>query len=157
MLEALKVAASKNDPWFLLEVGAGGEQTPYPVEGLSVPYIADERRLAIYYAASDVFVSTSLSESFGLTVCEAQACGVSTVAFAVGGIVEIVEHEKTGFLVNVGDVDTLYNRLKTILNSPKIAASFAVNARKRAERLFSAKLMGEKYLQLYREITADKK
>lgn len=157
LLEALKVAASKKEPWFLVEVGAGGAQVKYPVEGIAVPYVAEEKQLALYYAAADVFVSTSLSESFGLTVCEAQACGTPTVAFAVGGIMEIVEHEKTGYLVNVGDVATLYNRLKAIVDSPVIAATLAVNARKRVEGLFSAKLMGEKYLQLYRDIAAAKK
>lgn len=157
LLEALKIAANKNEQWFVVEVGAGGEHTKYPVEGIAVPYVAEAKRLALYYAAADVFVSTSMSESFGLTVCEAQACGTPTVAFAVGGIMEIVEHEKTGFLVNVGDVATLYNRLKVILDSPKLATNLGVNARARAVRLFSAILMGERYLQLYRELLEAKR
>lgn len=156
LLEALRFAAQENEQWFLLEVGASGEPAKYPVDGLAMPYIEDEKLLALYYAAADVIVSTSLSESFGLTVCEAQACGIPTVAFAVGGIVEIVEHEKTGFLVNVGDVKALYNRLKIILDSPYIAAQFSINARKRAEHLFSVTMMGDKYMQLYHEITTKK-
>lgn len=154
LLEVIHLAAKRNENWFLLEVGAGGEKTKYPVDGLAVPYVNDEKKMALYYAAADVFVSTSLSESFGLTVCEAQACGTPAVAFAAGGIIEIIEHEKTGFLVNMGDVETLFKRLKLVLDSPQLEDGLAQNARKRAELLFSVTMMGEKYLQLYSEIGA---
>jgi len=156
LLDALRIAANKREQWFLLEVGAGGEKIEYPVLGMAVPYVQDEKRMALYYSAADVFVSTSLSESFGLTVCEAQACGTPTVAFAAGGITEVVEQEKTGYLVKVGDVETLFDRMKSVLDSPKLADAFAEQARKRAERLFSVTMMGEKYLRLYQELGAAK-
>ena len=157
LMEMLQLASVNHEKWFLIEVGAAGPKTEYPVESVSIPYIGDEKELALYYSASDIFVSPSISESFGLMVCEAQACGTPVVAFSAGGIVEIVEHEKTGFLVHMGNVAHLYQRVKMVLESPKLAEGFGKNARNRVERLFSAKMMGRKYLQLYEEIVASQK
>jgi glycosyltransferase involved in cell wall biosynthesis len=152
LMDVLHLAAKQQQKWFIVEVGAGGVQTEYPIDGVTIPYVQEDKTMALYYAAADVFVSTSLSESFGLTVCEAQACGTPVVAFAVGGIVEIVEHEKSGYLVPMGDITTLYQRLKQVLETPALSERLSRYARSRTEQLFSVTMMGEKYLSLYAEL-----
>ena len=61
-------------------------------------YIKSEYIMAELYNLADVYVSPSLQESFGFTVCESLACGTPVVAFPVGGLVEQIEHQKNGYL-----------------------------------------------------------
>jgi glycosyltransferase involved in cell wall biosynthesis len=63
-----------------------------------------------FLADIDVLVTPSLwNEPFGLVLCEAMSAGVPVVASAVGGIPEIVEHGRCGFLFEPGDGDALRN------------------------------------------------
>ena len=67
--------------------------------------------LSTYYRAADVCLVPSRSESFGLVALEAAACGIPVVAAAVGGLRTIVEHGRTGFLVD-GRRSGLLRRLR---------------------------------------------
>jgi glycosyltransferase involved in cell wall biosynthesis len=60
-------------------------------------------------AVSDLFLLTSEYESFGLAALEAMAAGEVVISTNVGGLPEIVQHNITGFMANVGDVDTMSN------------------------------------------------
>lgn len=154
--EVMFQAKQRGEDWLLMEVGIVSEQIQRPFETLLVPYVTDPQMMALFYAAADVFVSTSLSENCPLVVMEALACGIPSIVFPVGGSAEIVEHDHTGFVVSMGSVNDLYAKLKLLLDSPQLAAEFGLNARKRAEALFSVKMMGEKYLRLYSELAAKK-
>ena len=59
--------------------------------------------LSSYYRAADVVLVPSRSESFGLVALEAAACGTPVVAAAVGGLLTLVDHGHTGFLVEGRD------------------------------------------------------
>src|SRR6516162_8301338 len=59
--------------------------------------------LSTYYRAADVCVVPSRSESFGMVALEAGACGVPVVASGVGGLTTLVDHGRTGYLVDDPD------------------------------------------------------
>lgn len=65
--------------------------------------VDNEERLAEFYSASDIFLTPSLSESFGNTVIEAGSCGVPVVAFKIGGIKDTIDHKKNGYLARFKD------------------------------------------------------
>jgi D-inositol-3-phosphate glycosyltransferase len=74
--------------------------------------------LSTYYRAADVSVVPSRSESFGLVALEAAACGTPVVAAAVGGLRTLVEHGRTGFLVDERDPRQYAAYLDELLDEP---------------------------------------
>lgn len=78
-------------------------------------FLADVRHAL---AGSDVLLSTSEYEGFGLTLVEAMACGVPVVAMAVGGVTDIVEDGVTGFLVPDGDLEAMLNAITRLTGNP---------------------------------------
>lgn len=84
--------------------------------------------LSTYYRAADVAVVPSRSESFGLVALEAAACGIPVVAAAVGGLRTLVEHGRTGFLVDDRDPALFAAHLDALLDDPATAAELGANA-----------------------------
>jgi D-inositol-3-phosphate glycosyltransferase len=85
-----------------------------------VPAIPHEL-LSSHYRAADVCVVPSWSESFGLVALEASACAVPVVASAVGGLADLVDHGRTGYLVAPGDVEGFAHYLKELLEDMALA------------------------------------
>lgn len=88
--------------------------------------------LSTYYRAADVVLVPSRSESFGLVALEAAACGTPVVANAVGGLLTIVEHGRTGFLVADRQPDVFARHIADILDDSELATRMSVNAAERA-------------------------
>lgn len=84
--------------------------------------------LSTWYRAADVCVVPSRSESFGLVALEAAACGIPVVAAAVGGLRSIVEHGRTGFLVEGRDPALFAAFIDEILDNPEVATTMATAA-----------------------------
>jgi D-inositol-3-phosphate glycosyltransferase len=90
--------------------------------------------LSTYYRAADVCLMPSRSESFGLVALEAAACGTPVVASAVGGLRSLVDHGKTGFLVDGRDHRGFAAYVSALLRNPTGAAEISLNAAERARR-----------------------
>ena len=88
--------------------------------------------------AFDVFVMPSLMEGLGLSVIEAQACGIPVVASRVGGLVDLIEDAKSGYLVPVNDPTALADRIIEVLKNPQQSKVMAQQARLNIEQYFSA-------------------
>ena len=88
--------------------------------------------LSSYYRAADVCVVPSHSESFGLVALEAAACGVPVVAAAVGGLTTLVDHGRTGFLVEGRDPADYARPLAAILTDQRAGRPAGRAGRRRA-------------------------
>ena len=88
--------------------------------------------LSTWYRAADVCLVPSRSESFGLVALEAAACGTPVVAAAVGGLRSIVEHGRTGFLVEGRDPAVFASFVDEVLSTPGVAGAMAWAAAERA-------------------------
>jgi D-inositol-3-phosphate glycosyltransferase len=88
--------------------------------------------ISTYYRAADVCLVPSRSESFGLVALEAAACGTPVVAAAVGGLTTLVEHGRTGFLVDDREPSSFARCVSEILDDPALAADLSARAATRA-------------------------
>lgn len=102
-------------------------------------------------ASLDVFVSASHSESFGIAMVEAMACGVPVVATATMGAREIVEDGVTGLIVPVGDAGALSAAVVTLLKDEARRLALGSRARESARERFSLERMIEATERVYAE------
>ncbi|MEM3860209.1 MAG: glycosyltransferase family 4 protein, partial [Candidatus Micrarchaeaceae archaeon] len=88
------------------------------------------------------------AEPWGLVVTEAMAVGRPVVAFRSGGIPEQVIDGETGFLVNVGDVEAMRERILQLANDFVLSERMGESARELAERKFDVNQMVDRYLEV---------
>jgi len=89
--------------------------------------------LSSWYRAADICIVPSRSESFGLVALEAAACGTPVVASSVGGLLTLVDHGKTGFLVAGRDPSVFATYMDQIFSHPMLAAELAMASFERAQ------------------------
>lgn len=117
-------------------------------------YIYNDKLLAQYYSAADVLLFPTLADSFGLVAIEAMACGTPAIAFATGGVPEIIEHDLTGWLVMPGDRDGLSKALDLVLKEPQRLLMWRDNGFQKVQREYSANKFLHAHLDLYAQILA---
>ena len=109
--------------------------------------------LSTYYRAADICLVPSRSESFGLVALEAAACGVPTVASAVGGLLTLVDHGHSGYLVEGRDPQDYAAWIDTILADPVLARRLSVSAAARA-RTYTWSTSATRLRRLYEDLAA---
>ena len=105
-------------------------------------------------SVADLFLMPSETESFGLAALEAMACEVPVISSDAGGIPELNIHGKTGFLSPVGDVDSMVENAKIILDDKNLA-EFKKNALNRAKE-FDVHNIIPMYIEVYKSVLAKK-
>jgi len=111
--------------------------------------------LSSFYRAADVVLVPSRSESFGLVALEAAACGTPVVASAVGGLLTLVDHGQTGFLVPGRDPAVFAAYAAEVLENDRLALSLSVNAALRAGD-YTWTNAARRLRSLYTELTASR-
>jgi rhamnosyl/mannosyltransferase len=99
-----------------------------------------------------VLPSRTESESFGMTLIEAMACGRPVVGSAVGGIPTVVEDGTTGLLVPPGDPVALAAACARLLTDDSLCARLGANGRRRAETTYAWPALAGTYLELFRSL-----
>jgi glycosyltransferase involved in cell wall biosynthesis len=105
-----------------------------------------------YLRASDIFAFPSVFEGLGLSLIEAQACGLACVASRTGGIVDVIEDGTNGVLVNPGQANELAAALGALLSSDERRIAMGAAARKSALDHFDVQDSLDRYRALFREI-----
>lgn len=117
-----------------------------------IAHSEDQSNLAKYYHAADLYIHATKSESWGLTITEAMACGRPVVASDVGGIPDQVTEGKSGFLVPVGDEQLMAQRIMVLLDNPSKRVEMGRWAYSRAHAEFGITRMADNYLDYYSSI-----
>jgi glycosyltransferase involved in cell wall biosynthesis len=105
---------------------------------------------------SDAFCLLSRSEGFSNALLEAMACGVPSVVTRVGGNPEAITDGKNGFLVPVEDDAAAAEKLLTLLRHPEQRVRIGENGRNSVQTRFSADLMIQKLICVYRDLLAER-
>jgi glycosyltransferase involved in cell wall biosynthesis len=100
-------------------------------------------------AESDVFVLSSRSEGFPVSILEAMAAGLPVVASDVGGVSEAVVDDETGLLVPPGDAAALAAALERLARDPDLAARLGDAGFRRLRERFSWDAILKRWEQVY--------
>jgi glycosyltransferase involved in cell wall biosynthesis len=115
-------------------------------------FIPDQELIALTMSA-DVLVISSIYEPFGIVALEGMAAGVPVVASQVGGLTEIIEHDKTGVLVYPRNPDSIAWGIDHVLSNPELAKWLVQNAKKVVQKVYSWEAIAKKTVKLYKEVT----
>lgn len=145
----------KHLPAKLLLVGDGPEMTVVSrlvtELGLSddVRFLGKQDKLDELYSISDVKMLLSEKESFGLVLLEAMACGVPCIGTTIGGIPEVIEDGKTGFLCELGNVEEAANKTLRILTDKHLHMYMAKQAVQTVYQKFYSGQIVQQYEDIY--------
>jgi D-inositol-3-phosphate glycosyltransferase len=165
---AVRVLAELDDPAAVLVVVGGpsgleGRVEVERIDKLAAALGVSERvrfadpqphyLLSTFYRAADLVLVPSRSESFGLVALEAAACGTPVVAAAVGGLRTLVDHGRTGFLVEGRDPAVYAAYAEQVLTNPALARMLSHDAAQRA-RDYTWSTAAARLRRVYADLTA---
>jgi glycosyltransferase involved in cell wall biosynthesis len=146
----------------LLVIGRGElevslkEQVEQLAIGANVHFLGMRQDVPRLLSLLDVCILPSLSEGLSLALLEAMASGKPVVATRVGGNPELIDHGRTGFLVQPEDARDLAANLLKLLSDPETMQQFGRQAEERVRQHFSMKQMVDRYRGLYiRSLSVD--
>ena len=85
------------------------------------------------YASADIFVMPSESETLGFVVIEAMSSGIPVVAVKAGGIPDLINNKRTGFLYESRNLDMATRLVQNLVSNPKLRQEVGERARKEVE------------------------
>lgn len=148
----------KQLPAKLLLVGDGPEVTTVLklAEDLGIGdkvlFLGKQDNLAELYSISDLILLLSEKESFGLVLLEAMACGVPCIGTNVGGIPEVIIDGETGYICELGDVETVSQKAITLLSDTTLHKQFSKAAFDRANTAFHSDAIMKEYEAIYMQV-----
>jgi len=116
-----------------------------------VTFLGKQEAIEEILSIGDLFILPSESESFGLAALEAMACEVPVISSNAGGIPEVNIHGVTGFLSDVGDVDSMAQNAIALLKDPEMLKTFRKNALKQAHN-FELETILLQYEDIYQRV-----
>jgi glycosyltransferase involved in cell wall biosynthesis len=151
MLEAIALLAKDgHEPPLFCFFGSLPQGLNLPGETLSLGIIRDPSMLSAVYSMADVFVISSLQDNLPNVVPESLGCGTPVVGFHLGGIPDMIHHERTGYLVKSMNGLALATGIRWVLDN--VNPSMRIRCRQYAEACFSQAVQAENYLGLYKRI-----
>lgn len=157
-IEAFNELQKKYDNIYGLIVGAGPEEENikkmiknYNLQNcIKLPGLQSDT--VRFFSAMDIFMMSSDFEGLPIALLEAMSSGCAIVSTSAGGVEEVVENDKNGLLVPVGDVDSLFQRAAGLIEKPEKLKRLQLAARKRVEDAFSLQNMVNSLEEIYSNI-----
>lgn len=106
-----------------------------------------------YHNILDIYVAVSLEESFGVSVLEASACMKPVVVSNVGGLPEVVQNGRTGFIVEKKNIESLVDALEKLFLNQNLRLSFGENGREMVKTRFNWSDCISQMISIYESIS----
>jgi glycosyltransferase involved in cell wall biosynthesis len=148
LLSAIEAIESKSSLVLML-VGSGSFPQIGDIRWLNLGTIESDHLLSLIYNVADVFVIPSREENLALTALEATACGCPVVGFSIGGLPDIIENGRTGYLAAPFEIRQLRDAIEAAI---RCRDNLSPACRLRAETLFSLETQARAYQRLYSEM-----
>ena len=123
----------------------------FPVSTIFMGTISSEEELAWCYNAANVFLAPSLEDNLPYTVLESLSCGTPVVAFATGGIPDMVQHKYNGYLAEYCSSQDLAAGINWVFTHPE-RDLLGGNARRFIEDNFSEDIIAKRHIELYNSL-----
>ncbi|MCD8317739.1 MAG: glycosyltransferase family 4 protein [Paraprevotella sp.] len=120
---------------------------PFPV--YAIDYVGNEKQMARLYNTADAYVTPSLEDNLPNTIVEALSCGIPCVGFNVGGIPEMIEHRKNGYLAEACNAEDLAEGIRFVLEAPA-PEDLSAQAVHSALAKYGENNIASKYIAVYR-------
>ena len=117
-----------------------------------VEFLGVRRDIERLMKSTKLFVLPSRWEGMPLTILEAMSNGVGIISTRVGGIPEVIEHEKEGILIPPEDPEALARAVIKLLEDRKLRVKLALNAYKKVKEKYSIELYTKNILELYKSL-----
>ena len=127
-----------------------------PLSTFPLGYVSDERRIVSIYNSADLFVLPSLEDNLPNTIMEAMACGVPCVGFKVGGIPEMIDHGRNGYVATPRDADDLAEGMEWCLD-PSRHEELSREAVRKVSMKYSQHSVAMRYIEVYNQAIAFKR
>ena len=124
-------------------------EVPFPV--IKKGYITSEAEMAALYQAVDAFITPSLEDNLPNTLMEAAATGTPCVGFEAGGIPEMIDHQRTGYVAHFCDAEDLARGIDYVLDDNHHDA-LAQAAAEKAASTWGAESVARRYCDLYESL-----
>jgi len=128
------------------------ESNKLPIEVFHLGKVIDDITLKIIYSASDVLALPSKLENLPNVAIEAMSCGVPVVAFNVGGILDVVQDKKTGFLIEKYNTKKFAESIEQLISDNSLYQKFSSHCIEHITRKFSCKTIIQEHKDLYKKI-----
>lgn len=136
------------DGWVKDNLWNLARSTGYPHKITFLGFLSDQDVIELTMS-SDVLVIPSIYEPFGIVALEGMAAGVPVVASNVGGLAEIIEHDRTGFLAYRENPDSIAWGVNKILSDFGYAQWLVQNAKKKVREVYSWKAVASRTIEVY--------
>jgi L-malate glycosyltransferase len=117
-----------------------------------VLFLGKQNNISDLLSIADLNLLMSEKESFGLVLLEAMACEVPCIGTNVGGIPEVIIHEETGYLVELGDTESAARYAIQLLTNEDLHQLFSKNSLEHVQRNFHSSIILKQYLDLYQKV-----
>ena len=120
--------------------------------GVELPGFIGRDELGAQFGRASLLVLPTFEDNCPMVVLEAMAAGLPVAASRVGGVPDLITHEKDGLMFDPNDPADVRACLERLVRDPETRASFGIKGRITASERFHPKVIAERHLKIYQEV-----